>query len=201
MPPAATKRTSQAVKVAAPTLSQLEQMISRFASTPLRVDTSKLSPGDRDAVIKLIQAARILDDVFMEQYWSGDKALYTKLQKDKSALGKARLHYFWINKSPWSTIDEFKAFIPGVPPRKLPGANFYPEDLSKEEFEKWVGSLSEKEQADAKGFFTVIRRKASGLVAIPSSEEYKDDLTRAAAFLREAANSTSNDSLRKFLNL
>ena len=201
MAPGATKRTTKPVKVAAPTLSQLERMISRFASTPLRVDTSKLSPGDRDAVIKLIQAARILDDVFMEQYWSGDKALSTKLQQDKSALGKARLHYFWINKSPWSTIDEFKAFIPGVPPRKLPGANFYPEDMTKEEFEKWVGSLSEQEQADAKGFFTVIRRKAGGLVAIPSSEEYKDNLTRAAALLREAANSTSNDSLKKFLTL
>jgi len=199
MLPAATKKKPAQATI--PNLPQLETMISRFASTPLRVDTSKLSPGDRDAVIKLVQAARILNDVFMQQYWSGDQALYARLQKDATPLGKARLRYFWINKSPWSTIDEFKAFIPGVPPRKLPGANFYPEDMKREEFEKWVGSLPEKEQAEAKGFFTVIRRKEGGLAAIPYSQEYKDDLTRAAALLREAANSTSNESLKKFLNL
>jgi Peptidase family M49 len=200
---AAPKKAKKSLPTAVPKLPQLETMLSRFAPTPLRVDTSKLSPGDRDAVIKLIQAARILDDVFMQQYWSGDKALYAKLQKDSTPLGKARLHYFWINKSPWSTIDDFRAFIPGVPAHKLPGANFYPEDMTKEHFEKWVGSLPEKEQAEAKGFFTVIRRKPGSsdqFIAVPYSQEYKDDLTRAAALLREAAGATGNESLRKFLN-
>ena len=200
---AAPKKAKKPLPTAVPNLPQLETMLSRFAPTPLRVDTSKLSPGDRDAVIKLIQAARILDDVFMQQYWSGDKALYAKLQKDSTPLGKARLHYFWINKSPWSTIDDFRAFIPGVPAHKLPGANFYPEDMTKEQFEKWVGSLPEKEQAEAKGFFTVIRRKPGSsdqFIAVPYSQEYKDDLTRAAALLREAAGATGNESLRKFLN-
>ena len=200
---AAPKKAKKSLPTAVPNLPQLETMLSRFAPTPLRVDTSKLSPGDRDAVIKLIQAARILDDVFMQQYWSGDKALYAKLQKDSTPLGKARLHYFWINKSPWSTIDDFRAFIPGVPAHKLPGANFYPEDMTKEQFEKWVGSLLEKEQAEAKGFFTVIRRKPGSsdqFIAVPYSQEYKDDLTRAAALLREAAGATGNESLRKFLN-
>lgn len=201
MLPAATKKTKKPAPAAIPNLTQLQTMAARFAPTPLRVDTSKLSAGDRQAVVKLIEAARILDDVFMQQYWSGDTALYAKLQKDATPLGKARLHYFRINKSPWSTIDDFRAFVPGVPPRKLPGANFYPEDMTKEQFEKWVATLPEKEQAAAKGFFTVIRRKAGGFVAVPYSEEYKDDLTRAAALLREAANATSNESLKKFLNL
>jgi hypothetical protein len=204
MLPAATKRNKKPAPAAIPNLTQLQTMSARFAPTPLRVDTSKLSDGDRQAVVKLIEAARILDHVFMQQYWSGDQGLYARLQKDNGPLGKARLHYFWINKSPWSIIDDYQAFVPGVPPRKLPGANFYPEDMSKEQFEKWVGSLSEKEQADAKGFFTVIRKKpgADGqFVAVPYSQEYKDDLTRAAALLREAANATGNESLKKFLNL
>ena len=92
-----------------------------------------------------------------------------------------------------------------MPPEKLKGANFYPEDMTKEEFETWVGSLSKEDQEQAKGFFTVIRRKndagAKTLVAVPYSEEYKDDLTRAANLLREAADLTDNESLKKFLNL
>ncbi len=117
---------------APPDLAQLEKMASRFAPTPLSVDTSKLSPGDREALVKLIEAARILNDIFMQQMWDGNLALYAHLQRDTTPLGKARLHYFWINKSPWSDLDEYKAFLPGVPPRKPLGANFYPENMTKE---------------------------------------------------------------------
>jgi hypothetical protein len=90
------------------------------------VDTSKLSGGDRQALVKLIESARILNEIFMQQYWSGDQALYDRLQRDRTPVGQARLHYFWLNKSPWSVLDGFKAFIPGVPAEKPKGANFYP---------------------------------------------------------------------------
>src|SRR5215471_17795222 len=118
----------------APDLQELKQMAARFAPTPLQVDTSGLSAGDKKALVKLIQAARIVNHIFMRQLWSGDLVLYQKLQQDKSPLGRARLHYLWINKSPWSEIDEHKAFLPGVPKRKPAEANFYPADMSKEEF-------------------------------------------------------------------
>jgi hypothetical protein len=191
---------------APPDLAQLEKMASRFAPTPLSVDTSKLSPGDREALVKLIEAARILNDIFMQQMWDGNLALYAHLQKDTTPLGKARLHYFWINKSPWSDLDEYKAFLPGVPPRKPLGANFYPENMTKEAFEGWVAQLSPKEQEQAKSFFTVIRSKENSqppnnLSAIPYSQQYADDLMRAANLLREAAAFTDNASLKKFLNL
>ena len=78
-----------------PSLSQLQHMTSRFAPTPLRVDTSRLSSGDRQALVKLIEAGRVLNDIFMKQYWSGNPALYAQLRKDATPLGKARLHYFW----------------------------------------------------------------------------------------------------------
>src|ERR1700681_1956245 len=115
----------------APGLAQLQKMTARFAPTTLRVDTSKLSSGDRQALVKLIEAGRIMDDIFMIQYWSGNPALYSRLQKDKTPLGKARLQYFWIDKGPWSFLDNFKTFLPGVPAEKPKGANFYPEDLTK----------------------------------------------------------------------
>ncbi len=205
MPAKAQKTRSPKASSPAPGLAQLQQMTARFAPTILRVDTSKLSSGDRQALVKLIEAGRIMDNIFMSQYWSGNLALYSRLQKDPTPLGKARLRYFWINKGPWSTLDSFKAFLPGVPAEKLKGANYYPEDMTRGEFESWVGKLSKDEQEQAKGFFTVIRRPtdagAKTLEAIPYSEEYKADLTRAAGLLQEAADLTDNDSLKKFLNL
>jgi hypothetical protein len=190
---------------ATPDEIQLEKMAGRFTPTPLSVDTSKLSSGDRQALVKLIEAARLFNDVYMRQLWSGDVDLYKQLQRDATPLGRARLHYFWINKGPWSDLDGYKAFLPGVPIRKPLGANFYPEDMSKEEFETWVQSLSASGQEQAKSFFNVIRRVKSGptteLTSVPYSAEYGDDLTKAAQLLRHAASLTENESLKKFLNL
>ena len=188
------------VSMSAQDLAQLDKMAARFAPTPLRVDTSRLSSGDRAALPKLIQAARILDRIYMQQLWSGDLALYQKLQKDHSALGKARLRYFWINKGPWSDLDDFKSFIPGTPARKPLGANFYPEDMTKDEFESWANGLSADDKQAALGFFTVIRRdKQRKLTAVPYSQEYRADLTQAADLLRQAAALTDNDTLKRFL--
>jgi len=191
---------------APPDVAQLEKMASRFAPTPLRVDTSKLSAGDRQALVKVIEAARLLNDIFLQQMWDGNLPLYAGLQKDATPLGKARLHYFWINKGPWSDLDDYKAFLPGVPPRKPLGANFYPASMTKEAFESWVAQLSPKEQEQAKSFFTVIRwrensKPPNSLLAVPYSQQYADDLTRASNLLREAAGLTDNASLKKFLSL
>ena len=185
---------------AIPDLAQLKTMTARFAPTPLRVDLSGLSAGDRQALEKLVEAAKIVNHIFMQQFWSGDLATYHALQQDKTPLGSARLDYFWINKGPWSEIDEYAAFLPDVPARKLPGANFYPENMTKDEFETWVKTLSPEQKEQAEGFFTVIRRGADGkLKTIPYSDEYKSDLASAGKLLREAAALTDNGSLKKFL--
>lgn len=183
-----------------PDAAELNKMASRFAPTRMVADTSTLSAGDKQALVKLIEAAQILNPLFMNQLWSGDLALYHKLQQEKTPLGRARLHYFWINKSPWSEIDQHEAFMPGVPENKPAGANFYPENMTKEEFESWVKTLSPEERAQAEGFFTVIRRDGKGkLTIVPYSQEYKTDLDRAGKLLREAAALTGNQSLKKFL--
>jgi hypothetical protein len=183
-----------------PDLAQLEKMTARFAPTELRADVSKLAPRDRQALVKLIEASRILNDIFLQQLWSGNEALYVKLQRDTTPLGKARLHYFWINKGPWSDLDDYAAFLPGVPPKKLPGANFYPEDMTRAEFESWVKTLSPQDRERAESFFTVIRRDANRhLTSVPYSQEYKPDLAKAARLLEEAAGLTENATLKKFL--
>jgi len=191
--------------------AQLERMAARFAPTPLRVDVAGLSAGDRQALVKLVEAARIVDVIFLKQLWSGNMAMYERLQRDKTPLGQARLHYFWLNKGPWSDIDEYKAFLSGVPAIKPKGANFYPENMTKSIFEDWVKGLTPEQQEHAKGFFTVIRKTstASGsekagaqtgrFTIVPYSEEYREELTKAAGLLREAASLTDNASLKKFL--
>src|SRR5689334_12018708 len=183
-----------------PNLDQLKQMDARFAPVRIAYDTSKLSPGDQKALAKLIEAARGLNFLFMDQLWSGDRALYAQLQRDTTPLGKERLHYFWLNKGPWSDLDGHTAFIPGVPERKPLGANFYPEDMKREEFESWVKTLDAGAREQAEGFFTLIRRDSGKhLTMIPYSKAYAADLSKAAGLLHEAAALTDNASLKKFL--
>ena len=90
-------------------------MQARYAPTELKVDTSKLSAGDKKALLKLLEAARVLDPLFMAQIYVGNNELYTKLKKDATPLGRARLKYFWQNKGPWSDLDGHDAFLPDVP--------------------------------------------------------------------------------------
>lgn len=184
-----------------PDAGELRKMIARFAPTDLKVDTSKLSAGDQKALVKLIQASRMFDDIFMDQLWSKNRATYAQIRKDKSSLGRERQHYYWINKSPWSDLDEHKSFIPNVPERKPEGANFYPEDMTKDEFESWVKTLPDDPKQLATGFFTVIRRAANRkLTIVPYSEVHKAELQKCAQLLKEAAAATDNATLKDFLN-
>jgi hypothetical protein len=185
-----------------PDLAELNRMIARFAPAELKVETSTLSLGDKLALWKLIEAARVIDSLFLTQRWSGNEALRAQLSQDTSALGQARLHYFDLNKGPWSDLDGQIAFLPGAPPQKLPGANFYPKDMTKDEFETWAAKLSPAKQERARGFFTVIRRAADKkLTAVPYSKAYAQDLERAAKLLEEAAAATTNVTLKRFLKL
>ncbi len=190
-----------AATAAIPDLAQLQKMIARFQPTELRVDVSKLSPGDRQALAKLIEAARVLNDIFLTQMWSGNQALYAKLRRDTTPLGKARLDYFWLNKSPWSEIDDHEAFLPDVPPKKLPGANFYPEDMTREEFESLGEDAFEAGAGTSRGFLhrDSSRSQTGKLHAVPYSQEYRADLEKSAKLLEEAAALTDNATLKKFL--
>src|SRR2546427_629118 len=182
-------------------LAELQRMIAHYAPVELRVDTASLSRPDSLALAKLVAAARLVDDIFLTQYWSGNRALYAKLRKDATPLGKARLRYFVINKGPWSALDDLQAFLPGVPPRKPLGANFYPPDLTKQEFDTWVKTLTKEQKQEAEGFFTVIRREGGKLQAVPFSQAYAADLRKLSKLLHAAAALTPNESLKKFLDL
>ena len=180
---------------------ELAKKISRFSPTVLTADTSKLSASDRTALSKIIAAAKLMDPLFLRQVWSGNEALYQKLLADKSVAGQQRLHYFLINDGPWSRLDNNEAFIEGVPKEKPPNANYYPDDMTKEEFNTWVQGLSESEKLKATGFFWLIRRGPDGkLMTVPYSQDYREFLEPAAKLLREAAQLTSNMTVKNFLD-
>ena len=89
-----------------------------------------------------------MDSLFLRQVWSGNDALLQRLSRQavagrggQGADAADQLHYFLINKGPWSRLDHNKPFIPGVP-EKPASANFYPAGATKEEIQTWIDSLS-----------------------------------------------------------
>ena len=180
---------------------ELARKIARFSPTTLTADVSKLTPKDRQALDKIIAAAKLLDPLFLRQVWDGNDALEKKLQADKTAVGRQRLHYFYINDGPWSRLDEKEPFIDGVPKEKPVQASYYPDDMTKEEFNSWVQTLSDADKHKATGFFHLIRRGPDKkLTLVPYSVAYKEYLVPAAKLLRDAAALTTNATLKDFLN-
>lgn len=187
----------------APTLPGLEELRraeSRYAPVDLAVDVSHLAPGDRAALARLVEAADVLDGLYLRQMWAGSPGMLVALAEDRSPLGQARLAAFLRNKGPWDRLDHDRPFLPGAPPRP-PAGTFYPPDATRDEVDRWMESLPPAERAAARGFFTVIRRTPAGLTAVPYSVEYQPELALAAARLREAAALATAPSLRRFLTL
>ncbi|MDQ3117722.1 MAG: hypothetical protein M3Q86_14125 [Verrucomicrobiota bacterium] len=195
----ATTAMNAATENKVPDQAKLEAMTARFAPTEITADLSKLSPNDRKVLAKLIAASQLIDGIFLRQAWTGNPAMLLDLAGDESAEGRARLHYFLINKGPWSRLDHNAPFVLGAPP-KPEGAGFYPPNATKAELEAWIKSLPEAEQKRAKGFFTVIHRQADKkFTIVPYNIEYEGELTKAAALLREAAEAATEPTLKKFL--
>ena len=178
----------------------LAAKVRRFSPTVLTASTARLTPKDRLALKKIIAAAKLFEPLFLRQVWSGNEALKTKLEADRTPAGRMLLKYFLINDGPWSRLDEKEPFIDDIP-AKLAGANHYPEDMTKEEFNAWVETLPAAEKEKATGYFYAIRRNANRtLKLVPYNEEYREFLEPAAKLLREAAALTTNATLRDYLN-
>ncbi|AKJ07120.1 peptidase M49-like protein [Archangium gephyra] len=182
-----------------PNAAELKRMTSRFAPVDIQADVSKLPENERRALAKTVQAAKLMDPLFLRQVWAGNETLLLDLLKDTSPLGRERLHSFILNKGPWSRLDHNAPFVSGVPAKPAEG-NFYPAGASKADIEAWVKSLPEAQQREATGFFTTLRRDTNGkFVTVPYSVEYQGELAQAAQLLREAAELTTQPTLKAFL--
>ena len=184
---------------AAPDATQLAAMSARFAPVDIRVDLSALPDNERLALGYLVEASRIVDALFLRQRSPAATAQLLALAGDDSALGRARLAYFVLNKGPWSELDHDRPFMPAAAV-KPGGADFYPLDSTREEVDAWVRTLTGAEHAAATGFFTTIRRTPDGkLTAVPYSLEYQGQLGELARLLREAAALTKQPTLKRYL--
>jgi hypothetical protein len=155
-------------------------MTARFVPVDVGADVSALPESERRALVKTIEAARVLDRLYPRQVWAGTEALRLELLAGRCALGQARLHAFLVNKGPWSQLDHQAPFLPGVP-AKPEAANFYPAGVTKAEVEAWMKGRPEGERTAVAGFFTTIRRPpAATFVAVPYSVEYQGELTLEA---------------------
>lgn len=165
----------------------------------LVVDLTGLPASERQALAKLVEAARLMDGLFLRQVWAGNEALLLELLADPSPLGRARVAALLRNKGPWDRLDAEAPFLPGV--GEKPGAaNFYPAGATKAEVEAWLAGATEPVRAEALGFFTTVRRGLGGrFEVVPYAMEYQGELARAAAALREAARLTGDPALRTFL--
>lgn len=197
--PAPAATSSPAATPDDPAAAALEQKNARFAPTELSADISTLPPNEREALAHMVKAAQVMDALFLEQVWSGNESTLYGLIQDESPAGQARLHAFLLNKGPWARLDHNEVFVPGAP-AKLASANFYPVGATKEEVEKWIGTLNAADKAKATGFFTTIRRGPEGkLMAVPYSTEYQGELAIAAEHLRAAATVTTQPTLKAYL--
>ncbi len=180
-------KNTETVTTAAPD-ADLQKKLDAYTTVRLTADMSKLSAKERQMIPLLIEAGKIMDELFWyEAYGKGDSLLAT-LDND------AAKQYVKINYGPWDRLDENKPFLPGVGPKPA-GSNFYPHDMTKEEFEK--ADLKDKTSQ-----YTFVRRDANGkLITVPYHVQFKPQVERAADLLRKAANLADDAGLKKYLNM
>ncbi|HPS63675.1 MAG TPA: Zn-dependent hydrolase [Bacteroidales bacterium] len=168
--------------------SVLRAKIGEFVVVKLTTDLSGLTAKEKEMIPVLIDAAKIMDDLYWEQV-IGDKHAFLDTIKDSLARVFAGINY-----GPWERLNGNAPFIPGFG-AKPAGANLYPSDMTKEEFEKWNDKAKTSQ-------YSVIRRKAGGsLQNVMFSEAYGEKLRKASQLLEQAAGLADDAGLKKYLTL
>lgn len=162
---------------------------SDYAVVPLKADLSGFDENGKRMIALLVQAAQVMDDLYWQQSWDGDRAALLQRAPDAGTRDLVALNF-----GPWDRLNEDKPLLDGIGPRP-PGATFYPADMTTQEFEQ-------AELADKASWYTLLRRDANGkLVTVPYHVAYKADLERAAGLLREAAKLSADASFASYLEL
>ena len=164
--------------------------VDDYVPVKLEVDLSGLSDSQRSMLSPLVSAAQVMDDLFWKQA-HGDKALLLEGISDPQAR-----RFAIINYGPWDRLDGNRPFLPGVGPKPL-GANYYPADITKAEFEKAAAS-----EPRLRSQYSLVRRDQSGaLIAVPYNQAFRHELGRAATLLREAAGLAEDGAFRRYLEM
>ncbi len=165
-----------------------EQRVGIYAPFKLTTDISGFSPAKREMVKVLIEAATIMDDLFWRQAWGDKAALLDSLDHEPSRR-MAEMNY-----GPWDRLAGDRPFVDGVGEKPL-GVTFYPEDMTKEEFE--AADLEGKDS-----LYTILKRDENGaLKVVPYSQAFAPELTRAAELLNQAAELAEDPGFANYLRL
>ena len=169
--------------------------LAKLARVDMAVDTSFLSAEEREVVNLLMQASALMSEIYKRQTTPD----YDRLRAEVAARNDpALLEKFDAFFGPWDPVNDDEPFFGGKP--KPAGAGFYPADLTKEEFDRYLAANPGEAEALTDPY-TVVKRQGDKLVAVPYSVEYRQWLEPAAKLLEQAAARTSNASLKKFLTL
>jgi len=166
-----------------------ESRLDIYKSVNLNADLGHLSANQKQIIGLLIDASVIMDNLFWQQAYTGDREQFMARIKEPAVRAFAAINY-----GPWDRLNNDQAFIQGYSDKPL-GANFYPVDMTREEFNAF-------DSDDKNSLYTVLRRNEAGdLYTIPFSELYAEELQQAADLLLTAANLTENEKFKKYLQL
>ncbi|MFA6957086.1 MAG: peptidase [Thermoanaerobaculia bacterium] len=183
-------------------VKDLDARLTKLPRTTIDYDRSLLDENETKVLQKLIEASKVIDDIYWTQVAAENQKVKGELETAAAASPEhaKALELFNINHGRWDRLAEDEPFVApfGDAGKKPQGGGFYPVDMTKEEFEAWIAA-NPKDKDAFQGTFTVIERDGKGLKAVPYSEAYKAKLEEAAAKLREAAAMTKNPSLKAFL--
>ncbi|WDE06564.1 Zn-dependent hydrolase [Thalassomonas viridans] len=170
-------------------LPEYQNKLDIYKTVTLEADLSHLSANQKKMLSLLIDASKIMDQLFWQQAYGQDKEAFLAGIEDEKARRFAQINY-----GPWDRLNGDKAFIANTPEKAL-GAQFYPQDVSKSELEK--AGLK-----DEKGLYSLVRRDDQGqLTTISYSEAYADELNRAGAILEEAATLAEDKEFANYLRM
>ncbi len=165
----------------------IDSRINQYAEVKLTSDLSGLSENQKQMIPLLIEAAKITDELFWYQAFGGQDTLISKIDGKLAS-------YVQINYGPWDRLNDLQPFVKGYG-SKPEGANFYPEDMTKEEF----NSVDLQNKAS---LYTFIRRNENDeLTAVWYHQMFPEKLNKAAELLRKAAELAEDPGLKKYLNL
>lgn len=177
-------------------MTDIDAKINQFAKTEIKFDETLLDERQKIVVNKLFEAAKIIDEIFLDQVYYKNSELLSELSNSVNPNDKKVLEYFKIMFGPFDRLDHNKPFYGND--QKPKGANFYLPDMTKEEFENWIYN-NPNDQESFTSEFTVIRRDGENLVAIPYTEYYKPQLSKIINLMIEAAEYADNPTLKNYL--
>lgn len=167
--------------------AKMKTLVAMYTPFELTADISHLTANEKEVVKILFEATEMMN----QMYWCQTYGPNEKLLAD---LGENARKFVDINYGPWNRLDDNSSFIEGIG-TKPAGANFYPKDMTAEEFEAW-------EDPNKDNLYTMIRRDDDGnLKSIWYHEYFKEETEKVAELLNKAAEYADDAGLKNYLTL